>query len=268
MYFLSVVLIGTLYPIFLEVLIDHKISVGPPFYNKLIVPFLIFFLIFMSLGPNFKWIKETNIKNKFQLIIFFFISLIISLLIYKKIGQTNLINTALIAASLYLFIVTIKDFFSKELYNFSKKISHFGFSLLILSILLNGILSSEAIINLKVGEKFTFKNEKIFFKSIENNQKENYQSVVGYFTVEDDKKNIFLFKPELRIYDQPAIITSEADIKTTLFRDKFLVMNTIKGNEYFNVRYQVKPFMIWIWISTLLLAIGGFLSLYNRLHEE
>jgi len=268
MYFLSVVLIGTLYPIFLEVLIDHKISVGPPFYNKLIVPFLIFFLIFMSLGPNFKWIKETNIKNKFQLIIFFFISLIISLLIYKKIGQTNLINTALIAASLYLFIVTIKDFFSKELYNFSKKISHFGFSLLILSILLNGILSSEAIINLKVGEKFTFKNEKIFFKSIENNQKENYQSVVGYFTVEDDKKNIFLFKPELRIYDQPAIITSEADIKTTLFRDKFLVMNTIKGNEYFNVRYQVKPFMIWIWISTLLLAIGGFLSLYNRLHEK
>ena len=268
MYFLSVVLIGTLYPIFLEVLIDHKISVGPPFYNKLIVPFLIFFLIFMSLGPNLKWIKETNVKNKFQLIIFFFISLIISLLIYKKIGQTNLINTALIAASLYLFIVTIKDFFSKELYNFSKKISHFGFSLLILSILLNGILSSEAIINLKVGEKFTFKNEKIFFKSIENNQKENYQSVVGYFTVEDDKKNIFLFKPELRIYDQPAVITSEADIKTTLFRDKFLVMNTIKGNEYFNVRYQVKPFMIWIWISTLLLAIGGFLSLYNRLHEE
>ena len=268
MYFLSVVLIGTLYPIFLEVLIDHKISVGPPFYNKLIVPFLIFFLIFMSLGPNLKWIKETNVKNKFQLIIFFFISLIISLLIYKKIGQTNLINTALIAASLYLFIVTIKDFFSKELYNFSKKISHFGFSLLILSILLNGILSSEAIINLKVGEKFTFKNEKIFFKSIENNKKENYQSVVGYFTVEDDKKNIFLFKPELRIYDQPAVITSEADIKTTLFRDKFLVMNTIKGNEYFNVRYQVKPFMIWIWISTLLLAIGGFLSLYNRLHEE
>ncbi len=268
MYFLSVVLIGTLYPIFLEVLIDHKISVGPPFYNKLIVPFLIFFLIFMSLGPNLKWIKETNIKNKFQLIIFFFISLIISFVIYKKIGKTSLINTVLIAASFYLFIVTIKDFFSKELYNFPKKISHFGFSLLILSILLNGILSTEAIINLKVGEKFTFKNEKIFFKSIENNQKENYQSVIGYFTVEDDKKNISLFKPELRIYDQPLVITSEADIKTTLFRDKFLVMNIIKGNEYFNVRYQVKPFMIWIWISTLLLAIGGFLSLYNRLYEK
>ena len=79
-------------------------------------------------------------------------------------------------------------------------------------------------------------------------------------------KNISLFKPELRIYDQPLVVTSEADIKTTLFKDEFLVMNKIKGNEYFNVRYQVKPFMIWIWISTMLLAIGGILSLYNRLY--
>ncbi len=268
MYFLSVVLIGTLYPIFLEVLTDHKISVGPPFYNKLIIPFLIFFLLFMSVGPNLKWIKEKNITNKFQLITLFLISLIISLLIFIKIGKTNLINTFLIAASLYLFIVTIKDFFSKELHNFSKKISHFGFSLLILSILINGVFSSEAIFNLKVGEKFTFKNEKIFFKSLVKKEKENYQSVIAHFTIEDDKKNISLFKPELRIYDQPLVVTSEADIKTTLFKDEFLVMNKIKGNEYFNVRYQVKPFMIWIWISTMLLAIGGILSLYNRLYEK
>ena len=268
MYFLSVVLIGTLYPIFLEVLTDHKISVGPPFYNKLIIPFLIFFLLFMSVGPNLKWIKEKNITNKFQLITLFFISLIISFLIFIKIGKTNLINTFLIAASLYLFIVTIKDFFSKELHNFSKKISHFGFSLLILSILINGVFSSEAIFNLKVGEKFTFKNEKIFFKSLVKKEKENYQSVIAHFIIEDYKKNISLFKPELRIYDQPLVVTSEADIKTTLFKDEFLVMNKIKGNEYFNVRYQVKPFMIWIWISTMLLAIGGILSLYNRLYEK
>ena len=45
-------------------------------------------------------------------------------------------------------------------------------------------------------------------------------------------------------------------------------MNKIKGEEYFNVRYQTKPFMIWIWISTLLLAIGGFISLYKRFNEK
>ena len=75
-------------------------------------------------------------------------------------------------------------------------------------------------------------------------------------------------KPELRIYNQPIIITSEADIKTTLHYDKFLVMNLVKDNEYFNVRYQIKPFMIWIWISTVLIIIGGLLSLFKRLHEK
>jgi len=75
-------------------------------------------------------------------------------------------------------------------------------------------------------------------------------------------------KPELRIYNQPIIITSEADIKTTLHYDKFLVMNLVKDNEYFNVRYQIKPFMIWIWISTVLIIIGGLLSLFKRLYEK
>ena len=45
-------------------------------------------------------------------------------------------------------------------------------------------------------------------------------------------------------------------------------MNIVKGNEYFNIRYQVKPFMIWIWISTLLISIGGIFSLFRRLHEK
>jgi cytochrome c-type biogenesis protein CcmF len=55
MYFLSVVLVGTVYPIFLEVISSEKISVGPPFYNKLIIPFLIPFLFMMAIGPKLKW---------------------------------------------------------------------------------------------------------------------------------------------------------------------------------------------------------------------
>ena len=69
MYFLSVILIGTIYPIFLEVISSEKISVGPPFYNKLIIPFLIPFLFLMAIGPKLKWIKS-DLKNK---IIFIFI---------------------------------------------------------------------------------------------------------------------------------------------------------------------------------------------------
>ena len=268
MYFLSVVLIGTVYPIFLEVLSSEKISVGPPFYHKLIVPFLIPFLLFMSIGPNLDWIKSKIKKVRIEIIILFAISLLVSLLISKKIGSVNLINIVLISAAFYLFFITVKDFFSKKFKNYSQKISHFGFSLLILSILLNSIFSSEVTTNLKVGEKFNFKEESITFESIENTESKNYRSIIGHFKIQDKQKNSIQLKPELRIYEQPFTITSEADIKTTLYYDKFLVMNLVKGNEYFNVRYQFKPFMIWIWISTLLLGIGGMFSLFKRIYEK
>ena len=75
-------------------------------------------------------------------------------------------------------------------------------------------------------------------------------------------------KPELRIYNQPNIITSEADIKSTFFKDKFLVMNNIENQEYFNIRYQVKPFMILIWISVLILSLGGLISFFNKNYEK
>jgi cytochrome c-type biogenesis protein CcmF len=268
MYFLSVVLIGTVYPIFLEVLSGEKISVGSPFYHKLIIPFLIPFLIFMSIGPNLNWIKSEIKKIKIQIILSFIIALIISFLILSKIGLVGLINTILITVAFYLFFMTIKDFFSKKFNNYSQNFSHFGFSLLILSILFNSILSSEKIVNLKVGEEFSFREETITFESIENIKNKNYKSIIGNFKIKDKKNNSIQLKPELRVYNQPLTITSEADIKTTLYYDKFLVMNVVKDYEYFNVRYQVKPFMIWVWISTILLVVGGCLSLFRRSYEK
>ena len=73
-----------------------------------------------------------------------------------------------------------------------------------------------------------------------------------------------ILKPELRIYNQPNIVTSEADIKTNIFTDKFITMNLVQNEEYFNIRYQVKPFMLWIWVSVLLISAGGILSFFTR----
>ena len=119
-----------------------------------------------------------------------------------------------------------------------------------------------------MGEKYFYNNEIITFESIENEKNKNYNSIIGHFKIQDKKQRVIKLKPELRIYNQPVTITSEADIKTNLFFDKFLVMNLVKGNEYFNIKYQTKPFMIWIWISTLLLAIGGILSLFRKINEK
>ena len=263
MYFLSVVLIGTVYPIFLDVISSEKISVGPPFYQKLIVPFLIPFLLFMSLGPRLKWIKS-KIENKNSLIITFIISVMLTFFIIKNLTADLLFYTVLISAAFFLFFTTLKELFIKKFNNISQTVSHFGFSLLILSILFNSILSSEIITNIKIGERYDYNKGEIFFKKIEERKESNFNSIIASFEIKDKNGKTIELKPEIRIYNQPIIITSEADIRTTLLEDKFLVMNLVKGNEYFNIRYQVKPFMVWIWISVLLLSLGGLMSLFKR----
>ncbi len=267
MYFLSVVLIGTTYPIFLDVISAQKISVGPPFYNKLIVPFLFPFLMFMAIGPGLNWIKS-EINNRHLLILFFVISLLISFLILYKSDLKILLNTILFTGAFYLFFISLRDLFKKNFNKTSQKIGHFSFSLLILSILFNSFFSNEIITNIKVGDNYNNKNISIFFKKIENQKKNNYESLTGFFEIKDKMGNLNYFRPELRIYNQPIVITSEADIKTNLFSDKFLVMNVVKDSNYFNIRYQVKPLMIWIWISVVLLSVSGILGIMERKNEK
>ena len=267
MYFLSVILIGTVYPIFLDVISSEKISVGPPFYQKLIVPFLIPFLLFMSLGPKLKWIKS-KIENKNSLIIIFAILVMLTFFIIKNLTTDLLFYTVLISAAFFLFFITLKELLIKKSNNFSQTIAHFGFSLLILSILFNNILSSETTTNMKSGEKYNYSKGEIFLKKIEEKKDSNFTSITAFFEIKDEKGVIVELKPEIRIYNQPITITSEADIKTTLLEDKFLVMSLVKGNEYFNIRYQVKPFMIWIWVSVLLLSFGGLMSLFTNKYEK
>ena len=266
MYFLSVVLIGTTYPIFLEVLSSEKISVGPPFYNKLIIPFLVPFLLAMAIGPKLKWIKS-ELENKLNLILFLIISLLLSIFIIRNLDINFLINTILVTSAFYLFLITLKDFFSKKFKNLSQNFAHFSFSLLILSILFNNFLSTEIITNLKINE--TYENDvlKINFEGIEQRDEQNFKAIIGKFVIEHNGGQTDIMQPELRIYNQPNIITSEADIKTNLLTDKFITMNYVQNQDYFNVRYQIKPFMVWIWISILMISISGLISLLKKKHE-
>ena len=263
MYFLSVVLIGTVYPIFLDVISSEKISVGPPFYHKLIIPFLIPFLLMMAIGPKLKWIKS-QLEDKIYLISFLVISILLAFLVLKNFNQNILINTILISSALYLFFITIRDFFVKKYKNISQNIAHFGFSLLILSILFNNLFASEIITNLKVGETFENSKTKIVFESIDEKKEKNYNAIIANFSISNLNGKEEKLSPELRIYNQPVIATSEADIKTTLISDKFIVINLVQNQDFFNIRYQVKPFMLWIWLSVILISFAGIISLLQK----
>tara|TARA_B100000886_G_scaffold340400_1_gene309713 strand:+ start:2143 stop:4017 length:1875 start_codon:yes stop_codon:yes gene_type:complete len=265
LFYLATVLIGTLYPIFTEVVAQTKISVGPPFYHIVIIPILIPFLIFMGIGPNSKWIKG-NIVNLVKFFIILISAIIINSLIFFLLKGYNFLSNLLIISTLFLCIHSISDFIksykSKKFFEFSRIVSHLGFGSLIFFITLNSIMSTEEDFNLKIGESKSTENFEIKFNKIELKKFKNFNSIVGNFEVfNEDKNSLIRLEPEIRIYDKPEILTYEASIKSDLFQDYFITMSNLNRSEFYNIKFQHKPFMIWIWLSALMLPIGGALRL-------
>ena len=265
MFYLVTVLLGTIYPIFTDALSQNKISVGPPFYNAIIFPVVVIFLIFMALGPNASWIKNKfdNIKSYFLILLG---AILINLMIILFFKNFSILSNFIIISALFLILSSIKDFvISKKKNNLdlARIIAHGSFGLLVLFIGLNHIFSIEKDYNMKIGEIKKFDKYSIEFKNLELKDFTNYQAVVGEFEILKGKDRNIL-KPEIRIYSNPKTLTYEASIKTSFIKDHYLTMSNIDRSDYYNIKFQEKPLMIWIWLSVIMIVIGGLLRFFKN----
>ena len=267
MFYLITVLLGTVYPIFTDALTDNKISVGPPFYNAIIFPVVVVFLLFMSLGPKAKWIK-----NKFEniriylLILTGAIGLNLAIIFFFK--SYSILSNFIIISALFLIISSLLDIakaLKKNKLDFSRIISHTSFGFLVLFIGLNDIFSVEKDYNIKLGETKKFENYSIQLQNLDLKNYKNYQAVIGKLEIKNINSNqTNILKPEIRIYDKPKTLTYEAAIKTSLIKDYYLTMSNIDRSDYYNIKFQKKPLMAWIWISVIMIVVGGSIRLFTN----
>ena len=95
---------------------------------------------------------------------------------------------------------------------------------------------------------------------------QNFEFSTGMVIGKNNKVVLFNenLKPEIRIYDQPVTVTYEASINSGFFSDTYLTMSNISESDIFNVKFQRKPFMNFIWLSVLLVSFGGIINFFNR----
>jgi cytochrome c-type biogenesis protein CcmF len=266
-FFLVTVLIGTVFPIFTEVLNNVKISVGAPFYNIVIVPIVIPFLILMALAPNTKWFKQ-NPKKSYKFLLIIVSALLTNILIVSFFKSYSLLSNLIIISSIFLILYSLIDLFkrfkTKISFDLSRIISHLGFGLLVFFIGINHNFSVEQDFNLKEGQKKFFGNYSISFESLKKEERNNYKAIIGTFSIYDtnDSSNKLL-TPEIRIYNKPETLTYESSIRSRLSHDLYLTMSNINRSDFYNIKFQKKPFMLWIWFSAILIAFGGFIRFFK-----
>ena len=266
-FYLITVLLGTLYPIFTDALTDKKISVGPPFYNAVIFPIIVVFLVFMAIGPQTSWIKN-KFKNVKTLILILLASIFINFVIFFYFKSYSVLSNLIIISSIFLIISSFTDMYKvlrKPQIDLSRIISHGSFGLLIFFIGLNHNFSIEKDFNIKLGETRKFENYQIKLQKLELKGFTNYDAVIGELQINNlEKKEARTLKPEIRIYKNPQTLTYEAAIKTNIIKDYYLTMSNIDRSDYYNIKFQKKPFMLLIWISVLMISVGGFLRLFRN----
>ncbi len=266
-FFLFIVLLGTIYPIILSAL-GETISIGPDYYNTILAPFIFIFLIAMTIGPILKWSQNIKLKDSYFIFIAFILALILSLVIIFFSKRNELILYLGLATSLILIFTLILEIYRSKhkinIVNFSRICSHLGVGIFILSVFLNSYFSKTKDFEIQIGETKKFDNLYLNLTNQNILQINNYLEMRTDFEILDNNR-IFTLNPSIRRYFQPDQITSETSIKPTLFSNHYLVINFPDLNsKIIGARYHYNFFIHGIWLGLMLIIFGGILSAFKK----
>ena len=244
---LTIVFLGTLYPIYYEVIYNEKFSVGPKYFSELITPAVFILIILFTLEQFPKILSMDKLKASLILIAGTAIIFII-----------NYFNMGLLLSGIFLAALILKfvlDLLNNKSVRLHKLFGHLAVVLLTFSVLLNHEFSKNIDFKIKPNDKVEFMGTNLIFKSVDVVPNKNFDSVVGTFEVEDKGKNFNIIS-EKRVYKVGGVITSETGIAPYITKDYLLVLGDRYKDGSWSVRYSIKYGIMMIWMSSCLLLLS------------
>jgi len=265
----STVFLGTIYPLLVEALTNNKISVGEPYYNSTVIPIMIPAILVMGIGPMLGWGKQDKTKIFKKMIPSILLTAIMTIFIFLIYQSYSVIGIAGIILAFWIISNNLLILIKKDKNcSMGMIIAHLGIGLVILGITSSSIWQEEKITKMKIGSETKIDKYNIVFEKINEIKGSNYVALQGNFLVYDNKKNIVTkLKPENRFYLIKNNFTTEASIHTNLFRDLYIVLGEGNLNDGWIVRIYYNPLVIWIWIGSLVIFMGGIVSMNINLRK-
>ena len=263
------ILLGTIYPIIIEVLTNDRISVGGPYFNSTVIPIMIPGFLLMSIAPILSW-QTTKIRNA-KIYVIFFILISVFILIQSFLFSFNawgilglILGIWIIIASFIAIILSYKINLNYRLVKkINPHIAHIGVGLTIIGITCSSVFQTEYDYNISEGDKFQIANTNIVFENIETTNESNFQSLRANFLISKENKILAKIEAGKNYYPVSKMITSEAGILHEWSRDIYFVLGDQKDNIWF-VKVYVNPFVSFIWLGVLIITLSGFIGITKR----
>ncbi|GIS24951.1 MAG: c-type cytochrome biogenesis protein CcmF [Gammaproteobacteria bacterium] len=263
------VMLGVIYPLIYEYLFNQKISVGAPFYKAIFSPIVLIACIFLIFSIDSKWSREfkSNLMN-LPIILSTTLSFLITfvfIFLYKidDIYMNLLIFVGFLIICRYIFEI-YKSISAKKYINPFSAIAHMALGLLLISISLNSVLSSERAMSIKIDETESYKDLTIYFQNVNLSEAYNYDAIEADLLVQTTNGESFLLSPEKRRYFTRGQITTETAIHASLLRDIYMTIGDQLDDGSWVVNIQINYLIRWIWFSAILMCMAGIMLIFSK----
>jgi cytochrome c-type biogenesis protein CcmF len=278
----SVVLLGTLFPLAYEALRDGaKISVGPPYFNGVFLPIMVALAVVLGLGPAAHW-KKTDPRALVRtlgpvLAVSLVCGVAIPLVAAGAVNPALMLGVALAAWIVLAQLVDLRrrartwaDVLRLPAAYVGMAVAHVGFAMSIAGVVVTHQLSIEQDVRLTTGASTRLGALTLTLVSVEQVTGANYLAQQATVRVDGDGAP-YLLRPEKRRYLAGGNIMTEAAIEPGFGRDVYVALGEpIEGGGW-ALRAQYKPLVRWVWFGALLMAAGGVLAVmdprYRRLRR-
>jgi|TARA_Y100000817_G_scaffold67306_1_gene50995 cytochrome c-type biogenesis protein CcmF len=280
----ATVLLGTLYPIFIDAINNSKVSVGPPYFEAVFIPLMVPAILLCAFSPMLSW-KRAKLENILERVIAVFILSILStaILVFIYGGSASaflglFLGVWLILGTIYEFLIKVglklsfHTFLKRSLQlprsAYGMSLAHIGVAIFVIGVTVSSAWKIEIEQPIIKGEKVVINSIELKFLNINNVEGPNWIAERGEFeVVRLGKKKEFLY-PERRFYPASKINTSEPAIMSNAFFDLYIVLGeSLNNDESYSLRVYYSPFINWIWFGIMCMVLGGLLSVSDRKHR-
>jgi len=273
-----VVFIGTIWPLVAELFFDRKLSVGAPFFNAAFSPFMAGLGLVLPIGAMLPWKRATLGRVLRQLAPVFVLAVAVAAFAWAlQSGRSALGPLGLFFAA-WLIGGAGVDLWSRTglgqgrfgrltrlpRADWGKAVAHGGLGVTMAGIAAMMAWQAEDIRVLEVGQQFELSGYGLRLDEVHPEQGPNYMATKATFTLSKNGQVIAEMFPEKRVYPVAGMPTTEAALNNGFLRDIYVVIGDPQEGGGWAVRSYYKPLANWIWGGTILMALGGCLSLSDR----
>jgi cytochrome c-type biogenesis protein CcmF len=275
------VLLGTLYPLFIDALNLGKLSVGPPYFNSVFVPLMAPAMFLIGVGPIARWKQVKLPELAVRLRWAFMISVLTGILLPFVIGGWKWRASLGLVLAFWIVATVVQNLWSRIRTTtgglsflgklkatprsyYGMQLAHVGVAVFIAGVTVVTNYQSERDVKMNIGDTVSVGGYQFRLNNLAKVQGPNYQAVRADIEVTKAGSPVAMMHPEKRAFTVAQNVTSETAIDRSILRDLYLSLGDEVEGGAWTVRVYHKPLVNWIWGGALLMAIGGGFAVTDR----